>query len=141
MVTLTRLGKVGVALRLRPVEPASVDNHAADAVPVSADPLRRRVNDDVRAVVERASDSASRAERVIDDEDDAGLVSNVGDCRNIGNVVLGVSDRLDVDCFRPCVDNPGKLGRVVAVDEANLDTEALEEDLELVVGPAVERGG
>lgn len=141
VVAFAGLVKVGVALRLSPVKTAGVDNDARDAVPVTANPLRRRVDDDVGAVVKGPSDCASGTECVVHDEHDAILVRDLGDRSDVGNVVLGVSDRLDIDRLRLVVDILGKIGRVIAVDEADLDAKALEEDLELVVRPPVQTRG
>lgn len=49
-----------------PVELAAVDDDAADCGAVPADPLGRRVHDDVGAVVKGADEVAARAEGVVD---------------------------------------------------------------------------
>lgn len=69
------------------------------------------------------------------------LVRNLGDRLQVGNVVLGVSDALDVDGLGLLVDRGGNVLDTVTVDELCVDAEAREEDLKLVVGAAVEEGG
>jgi hypothetical protein len=51
---------------LAPVELAAVDDDAADGGAVAADPLSRRVDDNVGAVLDGADEVAARAEGVVD---------------------------------------------------------------------------
>jgi hypothetical protein len=65
------LGEAGELLDvLRPLELPAVDDDTADDRAVAAEELRRRVDDDVGAVLERA-DEVRRRDRVVDDERDA----------------------------------------------------------------------
>lgn len=70
------------------------------------------------------------------------LVGNLGNGLEIRDVVPGVADALEVDGLCLVVNGGGNVLGLVAVDKLGLDAQAGEEDLELVVGAAVEvRGG
>ncbi len=92
----------GVGLReggevaVRPVEPAAVHNHAADACAVTADELRCAMHHDVRSVLQGTHQVRAR-QRVINDKRDARLVSDVRHRLNVEGVQPRVSDRLGVD--------------------------------------------
>src|SRR5690606_6680973 len=87
-------------LAVAPVELPGVDDHASDGGAVSADPLGRRLDDDVGAPVDRPAQVAGGAERVVHHQGDAVAVSDVGEGLEVGDVVLGVADRLHVNGFR-----------------------------------------
>src|ERR1035437_8252191 len=59
-----------------PVELPPVHDRAADGRPVAADPLRGRVEDDVRSMLDRAAEERCR-ERVVDDKRHARVVSDL----------------------------------------------------------------
>ena len=59
----------------------------------------------------------------------------------VGYVVARVADALDVDSFGLVVDGGGQLLGLVSVDELGGDTQTGQDDLELVIGAAVEVGG
>lgn len=89
-----------------------------------------------------ANKEASSSEGVVDNEGDTLLLADLGNALEIGDVVLGVADGLDVDGFGLVVDGGGDVRGVVTLDKLGGDTKAGEHDLELVVGTAVEvRGG
>ena len=96
---------------------------------------------DVGAVLDRAADVPGGAERVVDHQRDAVAVGHLGDGLEVGNVVLRVADRLEVEGLGPVVDPRFEVVRLVAVDELDLEAEAGEGDLELVVGAPVEVAG
>ena len=93
-----RLHEVGEAPRCPPVERAAVHHDPADRRAVPADPLRGRVDDDVRAVPDRPAEE--RSERVVDDQRDPVGMGHVGDRGDVGHVQARVADRLDVDRLR-----------------------------------------
>jgi hypothetical protein len=84
---------------------------------------------------------SSSAEGVVDDQRNALLLTDLGDGLEVGDVVLGVSNALDVDGLGVVVDGSSDVLRLVAVYELGLDSQAREHDLELVVGSAVQVGG
>ncbi len=101
-----------------------------------ADPLRRRVDHDVRPVLDRTGQE--RRERVVDHERHAVGVGDVGDRGDVVDVQAGVADRLEVDGLGPVVDGRRERLRSGAVDEAGRDPELGQGVLEQVVRPAVE---
>jgi hypothetical protein len=60
---------------------------------MTADPLRRRVDDDVGAVLDRLGEQGS--EGVVDDDRDAAGVGDVGDRGEVVDVKARISDELD----------------------------------------------
>jgi hypothetical protein len=74
-------------------------------------------------------------------EGNAGVVGELVNDLQVRDVVAGVADALDVDGLGLLVDGGGDVLGAVALDELGLDAQAGEEDLELVVGAAVEVGG
>ena len=134
------LGEAGELLDvLRPLEPAAVDDDAADDRAVAAEELGGRVDDDVGAVLERA-DEVRRRDRVVDDERDARLVRDVGDELDVEDVDLRVADRLGEEQLGVRSDGAAPLvGVVLVLDERGLDAELRERVLEEVVRAAVDR--
>lgn len=65
-------------------------------------------------------------------------MGNLGNSLQVRNVVLGVTNALEVDSLCLVVDGSSDILGLVAVDKLGLDAQAGEEDLELVVGAAVE---
>ena len=77
----------GIGLRQRrklarrlPVEAAAVDQHAADGDAMAAQPLGRRMHDDIGAVLERPA-QVGRGEGVVDHQRQPGRVRDLGDRR------------------------------------------------------------
>ena len=83
-----RLGEHGKAA-VRPLERAAVDDDAADRRAVAADELRRRVDDDVGAVLDRAAE-VRRGERVVDDQRRAVLVRDLRHRLDVEDVAAGL---------------------------------------------------
>ena len=133
VIALRRLSEARELARLAPVELAAVDDHTADGGSVAANPLRRAVDDDVRAVLDGADEVTADAEGVVDDERDAVVVGDLGDGGDIKDVELRVGDALDVDRLGLLVDRGNEVLRVRARHEPRLDPILLERDLELVV--------
>jgi hypothetical protein len=107
---------------------------------VAAEVLRRGVDDDVGAPLQRAEE-VRRRDRVVDDERHADLVGDGGDRLDVEDVLLRVGDglaeeRLGVGAGRGA---PG-LGVVRVLDEADLDAEPGQAVVEEVVRAAVEAG-
>ena len=68
-------------------------------------------------------------------------MGNLSNCFEIRYVVLGIADALNVDGLGLVVDGGGQLLGLVAIDKLGRDAQAGEDDLELVVGAAVEVRG
>lgn len=138
VVSLAGIVHLREALRvLAPVELSAVDNDAADGGAVTAYPFRGRVHDDVGAVLDGAYEVAACAEGVVYDDGDAGCVGDFGDLLKVWDVVFGVADGFDVDCFGVVVDGGLEVFGLVTVDELCFDTETWEGYFELVVCAAV----
>lgn len=69
------------------------------------------------------------------------LMRHLHDGLQIRNIILRVSNRLNIHRLCLLIDRCGNLVRLVDIDELGVDAQAREEDLELVVGAAVEVGG
>jgi len=68
-------------------------------------------------------------------------VGDLGNGLEVGDVVAGVANGLEVDGLGVVVDEGGNVLGLVAVGELGLDAEAGQHDLELVVGATVQVGG
>lgn len=69
-------------------------------------------------------------------------MGNLGNGLDIWDVISWVSNALDIDCLGLVVNSGSDVLGVLAVDELGVDAQAREEDLELVVGAAIQvRGG
>jgi hypothetical protein len=68
-------------------------------------------------------------------------VSHLGNGLKVRDIVSGVADALDVDSLGLLVNSGGDVFDLVAGNELGGDAEALEGDLELVVGTAVKVAG
>ena len=123
-----------------PVEFAGVDDDAADAGAVAAEPFGERVDDDVRAEVD-GSGEIGRGEGGIDDQRQAVGVGDVGDGLEVGDFQRGIGDGLAEQGAGLGVDGGGEVFRVVGIDEAHLDAERGQDVVELGVGAAVEVAG
>ncbi len=78
---------------------------------------------------------------VVDDERQTVLVGDAGELLDVGDVELGIAERLGVDGAGLAVDGGAQAVEVVGVDEADGDAQARQRVVEEVVGAAVERGG
>ena len=96
---------------------------AADHVGVTVDELGRGVNDNVGAVVERRLEDG-RHEGVIDDDERAGRVGNLGECGDVDQLQHGVCRRLEPEHLRVRAQVLAKRGGVREVGEGELDAKA-----------------
>jgi hypothetical protein len=143
---------------LAPVELARVDDDTRDGGTVATDPLGGGVDDNVstygalgpsgtgkawmaNTVLNGTDEETSSAEGVVNNQGDTLLLTDLGDGLEVGDVVLGVSDGLDVDSLGLVVNGSTDVLGFVAVHELGLDSKAGEHDLELVVGSSVQEGG
>lgn len=126
---------------LAPVELARVDDYTGNGSAVAANPLGGGGNDDIGTVVNGAGKEAGSTKGVVDNKGNTGIVGDLGNGLEVGDVVAGVANGLDVDGLGLLVDGGSNGSWIVAVDKLGLDAEAGKEDLELVVGSAVEVGG
>ena len=104
---------------------------------MAADKLGRRVNDDVGAVLQR-TEQIRGAEGVIDDDRKAMLLGDLGDGVDVGDIGVGVAERLEVDNRGVVLNGTLDLVQVVGVDKGGLDTKLGERVLQQVIGTAVD---
>ena len=126
--------------RTGPVEAAGVHHRAADRRAVSADPLGRRVDDDVGAVLDGPAQCRG-AEGVVHHERDARRVGDVGQSGEVGHVEPGIADRLDEEEPGAVIDGLPYRIQVVNVHELRGDSPLRQRVGEEVVGPPVKRLG
>lgn len=88
-----------------------------------------------------ADEEPASAKSVVNDQRNTCRLTYLRDSLKVGDVVLGISDTLDIDSFCLIVDSSSNVVGVVALDKLGFDAETREENLELVVGSAVEEGG
>lgn len=65
------------------------------------------------------------------------VVSNLCNGLKVRDIVLRISDALDVDGLRLLVNRLGKILGLVSVDKLGVYAQSREEDLQLVVGSAI----
>ena len=78
---------------------------------------------DVRAVLDGA-DQVRRAEGVVDDQRNAVLVGNFSDGVDVGDVGVGVAQRLQIDGAGVLLNGTLDLSQVVGIDEGLLTPKA-----------------
>ena len=100
-----RLADPRIPAARRPIERAAVDDDAAERRTVAADELGGAVQHNIRAVLQRA-DKERRSERVVDHQRDAVRVGEIRECLDVGNVAVGVAQRLDVERLGVRPDRP-----------------------------------
>ena len=109
-----------------PDEVRAARDDPGDDVAVAGQELGRRLDDQVRAELERAAD-VRRGERVVDDVGRAVLVGEAGDRCVVGHDGRRVGDRLGVDDAGRRRGDRGRRGRVVGhVGEVDADPEPRE---------------
>ena len=123
-----------------PVEAAAVDQDAADRDAMAAEPLGRRMQDQIGAALERAAE-VGRREGVVDQERQAMVVRDRGDPRDVEHLEAGIADRLAEQKPRLGPDRRGEGGRIARVGEGRGDAEAGQGELEQIGAAAIERLG
>ena len=130
-------GDAGVALRA-PFEFAAVHDDAAQRRAVAAQELGRRVDDDVRAVLDRA-EQVRGAEGVVNHERKSVTLGDRCDRIDIRKVAAGVAERLKEDRSRVVLDRILNFLQVSRVNERCGDVVQRKRVLQKVVGSAVDR--
>ena len=144
---------------LAPVELAAVNDDASNGSTVAANPLGGGVDDDICAMLDGSDEVSTCTEGVVDlkhisyqslplvivlvtyNDWYTLLVCYLGDSLEVGDVVLGVSNALEVDSLGLVIDGSGDILGLVAVDELGVDAISGQHDLELVVSATVQVGG
>ena len=124
---------------VRPVERSRLHDHPADARAMAADEFGRGVDDDVGAPFDRAAE-IGRGEGVVDDQRKPMIVGQGRQRRDIQDVSAGIADGLPVKGLGVLADRRLPGIRIVGIDPGQADGHLAQHVLELVHGPAVERG-
>jgi hypothetical protein len=132
-----RYGSVSVGKRPRDFAPSQSNVPASTSDAVTGQELRRGVEDEIGAVLERPH-QPRRGERRVDEQRQAVLVREFGDPRHVEDVEAGVAQGLAEQ--QPC---PGAYRcaprvDVPRIDERRLDAEPRQREIEQVVRAAVQ---
>ena len=128
---------VEVEFGVGPVEGAGVDDDAAQARAVTANPLGQRVDDDIGPMFDRPQHTG-RGEGRIDGERQAVAMGDIGHRPDVGHVQGRVAERLTVEQTGTVIDGPGEVFRVGGIDQMHFDPQLRQDRVELGVGAAVE---
>ena len=104
-----RLREGGELVRGRPVELATIDNHAAGDGPVAGQVFRHGADHQRRSMLNRAAEIAS-GRGVVDNQGEAGVIGNLRNGVEVCDIAAGIGNRLTEDRARILVD--GGLDRV-----------------------------
>ena len=121
-----------------PIELAAVNNDAPDGGSVTPNPFGSRVYHDIRAVINWSAEITPGAKGVVHHDRHALLMGHFHNGFEVWNVVPWIADAFNVNSLRLVVDQLVKVLGLVAFGEFGGDAEARVEDLELVVGSAIE---
>ena len=120
-----------------PVKASGIDNHSADAGPMSAKPFGHRVNNDIRAVIEWFGEIGC-GKSGIDDERNTVSLGNVADGIEVGDFERGVGNSLAEKGARVSVDGFSEVFRIVGIDQTDFNAKIGKDVVELGVAAAVE---
>jgi len=126
---------------LAPVEVTGIDDDTTDGRAVAANPFGGGVNDDIGSVLDGLDEVSAGSKGVVHDQRNTRIVGDLCNGLEIGDVVLGVANTLDVDGLGLVVNGRREVFWSVALDEFGLDAEAGKGDLQLVVGSSVQVRG
>ena len=104
---------------------------------MAADKLGRGVDDNVGAVLQR-TEQIRGAEGVIDDNRQAMFLGNLGNGVDVGDIGVGIAERLEIDDRGVVLDGALDLFQVMSIDKGGLDAKLEERMLQQVVGAAVD---
>ena len=121
----------------RPVERAAIYDDAAQARPMSADELRRRMHHDVRPVLQRPK-QIRRAERIIDHHGHTVRVGDPRDRIDVRDIRIRVAQRLQVHERRFGTNRRRNLVHIVCIHERRLYAEPCERMLKQIVCAAID---
>ena len=134
------LGQDGKFAGRVPVEPAAVDDDAADRDAVAAEPFGRGVHHDVGAEFDRAAEERRR-KGVVDQQRNFGVMRDLRHRRNIQHFEAGIADGLADHEPRIRLDRGAEFIERARLDEGRGDAEARQRMRQQIDGAAIERGG
>jgi hypothetical protein len=135
-----RLGHGREFARRRPVEATAVDQHAADRETMAAQPLGRRVQDEIGAVLERPA-QVWRREGVVDQQRQTMVMRDRGHLGQIQNFEPRIADSLGEHEAGLGADGCAIGVGIARIDEGRRDTEARQGQLQQIGAAAVQRLG
>ena len=132
VIAFIRLCDLGIFVVLLPVEFSGVDDDAAHGCRLTVSPLRRCVDDDVSAVLDRTAQEG-RCQRVVDDEGNADLFCSRRELFKVQDVQSRVRDRFTEQQPRLGTGSGNDLFEArILIDECDIDAESLERHVEQV---------
>ena len=137
MVGGVGLGDLRILAARLPVKVAAIDNHTAQRGTVAADELGCGVDDDVGTMLQR-TEQIRGTEGVVDDNRQTVLLGDLGDGVDVGDVGVGVAERLEIDDRGAVLDGALDLFQVMRIDKRGLDAKLGERMLQQVVGATVD---
>ena len=137
MVGGVGLGDLGVLAACLPIEVTAVDDHTAQRGSVATDELGCGVDDDVGTVLQR-TEQIRGTEGVVDDNRQTVLLGDLGNGVDVGDVGVGVAERLEIDDRGVVLDGTLDLVQVMGIDKRGLDAKLGERVLQQVVGTTVD---
>ena len=123
-----------------PVEPAAIDDHAADRDAMAAEPFGCRVHHDVGAEFDRPAEKR-RGKGVVDQKRNFRVMRDLRDCRNIQHFEPGIADGFADHKPRVGPDRGAERVERARLDESGGDAEAGQRVRQQVDAAAIERGG
>ena len=140
MIAGIGLGELGEFAGGMPVEPAAIDDDAADRDAVAADPFGRRIHHDIGAELDRAAEERRR-KGVVDQQRNLRVMRDLRDIRNIQHLKPGIADGLADHKPRIRLDRGAEFIERARLDEGRRDAEARQRVRQQIDGAAIERGG
>src|SRR5208337_3400667 len=117
---------------------AAVNDDAANRGSVPSDELGRRVDDNIRAPLDGAT-QRRRRRGVVDNQRYAFFVSYLCQLLDIHDVEFGIAQGLGVDSLRLLVDGRAQAAEVVGIHKFHFDAELGQRVVKQVVSATVER--
>ena len=137
MVGGVGIGELRILARSLPVKVAAVDDHAAKRGAVTTDELCRGVNDDVGTVLQR-TEQVRGAKGIVHNDRQAVLVGNLGDCVDVGDIGVGVAQRLQIDNGGVVLNCALDLFEIMSIDKGRLNTKLRKRMLKQIVRTTVD---
>jgi hypothetical protein len=119
-----------------PIEPAAIDNHAADGDAVAADPFGGGVHHDIGAKFDRAAE-IGRCEGIVDQQWNFCIVGDPRDVGDIKHFKAGIADGLADHQARIRFDRGGEFIECARLDERRGDAETRQRVRQQINGAAV----
>src|SRR5665213_2998536 len=124
--------------RFLPIEPAAVDADAADGDAMAADPFGDGMHHQIGAVFHRPQE-IGRGEGGVDQQRQARVVCHLGYSRNVEHFEARIAQHLGEDQPRLGPNGAAEGRRVARIDEAGVNAEARQGELQQVDRAAVKR--